>query len=94
MDMEVARLALTEAVEKHDDLKHVQVRKRGSALLLVSGNGPGAQKHARMVHLGGRVWARGFPHHSGRWEKSPFSGSPEELLETLVENFPFYLEQY
>ena len=52
------------------------------------------QKHAKLSHLGLDIWNLSFPKHTGRWEKTPFSGTSEELVETLVSNFSFYLEKW
>lgn len=94
MDIADARDDLIEQLAKLPDLRHMKVRKRGSSLILHSGTGrDDEQKHARLTHLSASTWGLSFPHHSGGWEKTPFVGSPAELLDTLVSDFAFYLEQ-
>ncbi|MCP4243586.1 MAG: hypothetical protein GY772_23775 [bacterium] len=95
MDIVDARDELVERLATRPDLGHVKVRKHGSSLILYSGaRQDDEQKHARLTHLSASTWGLSFPHHSGRWEKTPFEGSPAELLDTLVSDFAFYLDQY
>jgi hypothetical protein len=58
----------------------------------LSGPLENARKHARFTHIAGNAWGFSFPRHSGTWEKAPFTGELDELVDTLTTNFPFYLE--
>ena len=92
MDVEDARDALAGLLALRADLAHLQVSRRGSSLTLHSGTGPTAQKHARLTHLDGPTWGLSFPRHTSSWEKTPFTGTLADLLDTMVDDFPFLLE--
>lgn len=94
MDIDDARHELAETLADREGLEHLQVKKHGSSLVIYSGAGDDEQKHARLTHLGGSIWGLSFPLHTGRWEKTPFTGTAIELLDTLTTNFPFYLEHH
>jgi len=94
MDVEDARDTLAGLLAARPGLAHLQISKRGSSLTVHSGTGPYEQKHARLTHLDGPTWGLSFPHHTGRWEKTPFTASLAELLDTLVDDFPFLLESH
>jgi len=83
---------LEEQIQKIDGLTHLHVKKWGESLIIWSGDPLDPQKHARLAHLGRDIWNLSLPKHTGRWEKTPFIGTSEELIETLVSNFGFYLE--
>jgi hypothetical protein len=83
---------LEELLEQYEGLDHLSVKRRGNSLTVYSSGKEGQQNHAKFTSLGGSVWGLSFPHHTGRWEKTPFMGSLEELVGTLVENFGYYLE--
>lgn len=38
----------------------------------------------RFTHLQGPVFGLSVMRHTGRWEKTPFSGTVDELLEILI----------
>jgi hypothetical protein len=93
MDPEVAS-DLESLLLEYDGLEHIKVKKWGKSLTLHSVDQHGPQNHARFTSLGAGQWGLSLPRHTGRWEKTPFTGPIEELLDTLVQNFGFYLEQY
>jgi len=92
MDIDDAREQLEDLLAGESALSHLQIKKRGASLSLHSGQSPNENKHARFTHLRGPIWGLSFPHHSGRWETTPFTGSLEELLQTLVNDFSFFLD--
>ena len=85
---------LEEQLAKHDGLTHLRVKKRGDSLIIYSGASKDAQNHARLTCLGRDDWELSFPKHTGRWERTPFTGKMEEILDTLVFNFRYHLEVY
>lgn len=93
MDIEDARDEPVQQLAQRPGLAHVQVRKYGSSLILYSGTGRDERKHARLSHLSTSTWGLSFPHHTGRWEKPPFTGTPTELFDMLAADFAFFLEQ-
>jgi hypothetical protein len=93
MDLEDACAQLERLAAEQPHLAHLRVKKHGSSLVLFSGAGEGVQRHARFTQIAAAEWGLSFPLHTGRWEKTPFTGSLREIWETLVTNFPFYLEE-
>lgn len=91
MKIEAAKTQLEELIEGAR-WPHLLVKKRGVSLTIHSLRD--TQKHARMTHLGADQWGLSLPHHTGRWEKTPFQGSLLELWRTLLDNFPFLLDQH
>lgn len=83
---------LQELLERYPQFKHLKLRKYGDSLILYSGEEKNRLNHARLTELGHGQWGLSFPHHSGRWDKTPFTGSMEELLSMLVQDFPYYLQ--
>ena len=77
-----------------EGLDHLCAKKRGDFITIFSGDGTNEQKHARLTRLDRAIWGLSFPHHAGRWEQTPFVGSMQELVATLVRDFSFYLEPW
>ena len=71
------------------DCTHLCVKKRGKALTIFSGTPP--HPHARLTSLGRNVWGLSFPTHTGRWERTPFVGTIEQVFNTLTTDFRLYL---
>jgi hypothetical protein len=94
MDIDTAKSGLETVCAGNEQLAHLRVKKYGKSLMLMSGPEHDAQKHARFGHIAGSTWGLSFPRHTGKWEKTPFTGTLDDLLDTLVTNFPFYLEQH
>jgi len=85
---------LQELLENGKGFEHLRVRKRGKSLILISGEGDQEQKHASFTWLGRNVWGLSMPKHTGRWEKTPFTGTLEELLDLLTSMFPMWLQRW
>lgn len=83
---------LEDLLARHEKLDHLRVRRRGDSLTIYSGKPPDSVPHARITHLGRGQWGLSFPRHTGRWERTPFMGTMEELITTLISDFSFYLD--
>ena len=83
---------LEEVLARYEGLDHLRVKKRGDSLTILSGDCADPNFHARITHLGRGEWGLSLPHHTGRWEKTPFTGSMNEVIETVVTDFSFYLD--
>ena len=83
---------LENSLARYQGLDHLKVKKRGNSLTIFSAQTKDQHLHARLTHLGGGHWGLSLPRHTGRWEKTPFTGTMDDLVETLVSNFGFYLE--
>ena len=84
---------LEELLAAQKGLEHLHVKKRGKSLTIYSGNGHAACDHAKLTEIEQRTWGLSLPQHSGRWERTPFIGSMEEVVADLVDNFWFLLQQ-
>lgn len=83
---------LESILERHPDLGHLHVKKRGKALTICSEGPHGADARAKLTHLGGEQWGLSLMRHTGSWEKLPFVGSMEEVASNLIDHFGFCLE--
>jgi hypothetical protein len=83
---------LERLLRSEEGLDHLRANKRGDSITICSGADADQQKHARLSKLGSAIWGLSFPHHSGRWERTPFVGPMDELVATLVRDFSFHLE--
>jgi hypothetical protein len=88
-----AKEVLEQKLRQHEGTSHLRVTKRGDSLSILSGEPGDTLKHARLTHLGAKHWGLSLPTHNGRWEPTPFTGTMDELLETLLTDFSFYLEK-
>ena len=88
---DLADIRLQRILKRHPGLSHLRVVRRGDSLSLVSGQGDEEQKHARLTSLGRNVWGLSLPRHTGRWERTPFVGPLDEIVDTLVRDLGFYL---
>jgi len=84
---------LEELLARHEHLSHLRVKKRGDSLTLFSGEQHDLHLHARLTHIGGNHWGLSLPRHNGRWERTPFTGTMRQLIDTLTSDFGFYLER-
>lgn len=72
---------------------HLTARKYGSSVIVESG--PKGQKHKRFrlvrdtVHL----FFLDFATHNGKWERTPFRDLRDTLLDMIVQDFPWVLEE-
>ena len=94
MDIDNAKRDIERRFAASESFSHLHIQKYGRSLILLSGPAEAPQRHARFTHIAGNEWGLSFPHHTGKWEKTPFTGTLDELVETLVTTFPFYLESY
>ncbi len=91
MDVDIEEVEALEALLGRDAaFKHLYVKKHGKSLKICSGDPP--WPHARITALGRDTWGLSFPTHTGRWERTPFVGTMEEVTDTLINNFGFYLD--
>lgn len=85
--------ALTVADALHArGLKHLRARRRADLVTIESGPDVDAHAHARLRRVAVSLWRLEMATHTGRWEVTPFRGRLAELLDTLVEAFPWTLQ--
>lgn len=71
--------------------EHLRARKYGAAVLVESGPAADAVKHFRLRRDTGHLWLLDMANHQGRWEKTPFRASLDELVQTVLDDFPWTL---
>jgi hypothetical protein len=89
--IEPAARQLEAKLASRPDLKHLRVKHRGKAITLYSETSYGLDDHARLTSLGGTRWGLSFPRHTGRWERTPFVGTIDELLSILTDMLGWHL---
>jgi len=82
---------LEELLASNDGLQHLRVKQRGESLTLVSGSDTDEIAHAKFSAMGADVWGLSFPTRSGRWERTPFAGSLDELSHVLIDMLGWHL---
>ena len=81
IDMEKEARALR-AILTARKLTHLHVTKRGKALTIASGPVEDPDPEARLTLLVSDTWRLDLRHHTGRWDKTPFTGSLADLVDT------------
>ena len=76
------------------ELNHLKVTKRGVNIVVYSADESGKENRCRFTYIKPGVFILNMANHSGRWEPTPFEGTLEELLEMVIEQFPWTLTDY
>lgn len=74
------------------DLSHLRVIKRGALLTIVSGPEHDKVPHARLRRVSPQRWALEMPTHTGRWQPTGLTGTLQDSLRMLTDNFGWTLE--
>lgn len=74
-----------------DGLGHLTVKLRGRSLTLCSEDPYGPNRHAKLDWLGANLWGLSLPNRTGRWQRTPFTGSLDELLQILTQMLGWHL---
>lgn len=82
---------LRRLIASFDGLEHLRVKRRGKSLTLYSTDSAGTLNHARLTWLGGATWGLSLPRHTGRWEKTPFIGTLDDIVSILTQMLGFHL---
>jgi len=82
MDLEARTLRTLLALR---ELKHLHVTKRGKTLTIASGPEHDPDPEARLALLGRGQWRLDLRHHTGRWDKTPFVGDMEEMVDMAAD---------
>lgn len=72
-------------------LEHLRVRKHGDLLVIESGDEADPVAHARLRRVTKQWWTLEMPTHGGRWDKTGLRANRLEVLQALVDNFPWML---
>ena len=88
--LDAVRERLLPLLERHDATRGLYVKTRGNQLILGRREdfGPAYEPEdddrARLTHLGGDAFGLSVKRHTGKWEKTPFSGTLEEMVEVMT----------
>ena len=89
--LEDAAGQLERKLHSRPDLKHLRVRRRGKTLTLYSDTPYGLDDHVRLTSLGASSWGLSLPRHTGRWDRTPFVGTMDDVLATLTDMLGWHL---
>ena len=70
------------------DLDHLRARKRGDIIVIETADDAAV---ARLRRVSAQYWTLEMATHTGRWEWTPFRATRRELLNMLIEKFPWVL---
>lgn len=89
-EMLTAQAHLVELLEEHELTAGMYVRVYGDHLIVgrqVSGEGEpsGLDDRVRFTRITDRMYGLSIKRHTGRWERTPFSGTMDEMVETVRE---------
>ncbi len=73
-------------------LAHLRARKYGAAVIVESGPKDDAYKHLRLTRDTAHLWSLDIANHRGRWERTPFRASLEEVVALVADSFPWTLQ--
>lgn len=74
-----------------DGLAHLRVRARGAVLTVESGSSDDPFPHVRFRRDTVNLWLVEMPVRGGRWQKTPFRGPLDDLVDMVADNFPWTL---
>ena len=89
-EMRFAQSKLTRLLEAHEQTAGLYVRVHGENLILGRREplGPDGEMEnddrVRLTRLSASTYGLSVKRHTGRWERTPFSGSMEEMVETIL----------
>jgi hypothetical protein len=70
---------------------HLRARKYGTAVIVESGPATDPVKHIRLRRDTVHLWCLDVAHHTGRWERTPFRASLDDLVRTVLDDFAWTL---
>ena len=89
--MRIAESKLRGLLDAHDQTADLYVRVHGDHLILGRREsvGPGGQMEnddrVRLTRLSASAYGLSVKRHTGRWERTPFSGNMEEMVDTILD---------
>ena len=79
---------------KEHQLNHLKVSKRGNRITIYSEYEGIKENRCRFTNIASKKYILDMANHTGKWEPTPFEGSVADLLEMLIEQFPWMLTNY
>lgn len=84
---------LLEQIHKKD-LTHLNSMSRGDHIIIYSQHEEEREYRCRFTYQGDHSFSFSMYNHNGQWESTPLTGTLEELLEIVDEEFNWVLESY
>lgn len=87
--MKQARKTFERLLESKSSTEGMSVRVYGQALIAARkesvGTGGGTEQRdcVRLTRLGTETWALSVKRHTGRWERTPFTGSMDDVVAAI-----------
>jgi hypothetical protein len=72
-------------------LPHLRARKYGSTIIVESGPKGDPFKHFRLHRDTVHLWLLDIAGHNQRWERTPFRAPLQELVDIVIDTFPWTL---
>jgi hypothetical protein len=82
---------LLDLLHANEDLGHLRVRRRGSALTIESGPKPDPVPHARLRRVTKNLWTLEVATHMGSWQPTGLRDLMPNVVRTLLQRFPWIL---
>ncbi len=88
--MQVAQIGLSRRLEAHDLTKGMYVRTRGDNLVMgrterfAPDLEPEDDDRVRLTMLSNSSYGLSVKRHTGRWERTPFSGTMDEMVDVIL----------
>ena len=86
-EMSIAESKLRGLLDAHERTADLYVRVHGDHLVLGRSE-PNAEiendDRVRLTRLSASVYGLSIKRHTGRWERTPFSGNMEEMVDTIL----------
>lgn len=89
-DMEPERAQLSRLLDAHEPTAGMYVRIYGEHLILgretalEEGGKTERDDRLRLSRIRSRAWGLSVKRHNGRWERTPFSGDLEEMVNAIL----------
>lgn len=89
--LQSAAIDLAGLAAKDDELRHLRFVVRAGKVVVESCEPPEVERHARLTPMQRGQWLLEIASHTGRWSPSGFTGTPNELLAMLKDQFPWVI---
>ena len=83
-----------EKILQENQMDHLLVTVRGTNIVVYSEYEKQKENRCRFTQARANSYIMNMANHSGKWEATPFEGSLEELLQMVIEQFPWVLTDY
>ena len=89
-EMRIAESKVTGLLAAHEQIADLRVRVHGDHLILGRREpiGPDGElendDRVRLTRLSASMYGLSVRRHTGRWERTPFSGTLEEMVDTIL----------